>query len=79
MENEWIKYGTMGMAIVGLGFILNICWKFSQRLLKEHKEERDVWRGMIEKQFDEIKERDAKQESLLHDIRRLLDKADRKN
>lgn len=76
MDKLWENYGPLGLAIIGLGIILKIVWNFSQQLLKDHKQERDEWRTMIEKQFDEVEERDRKQANLLQEIKRYFQRSE---
>lgn len=65
---EWIG---LGASVVG-GTIMGI-YKVFAAIDKAHRQERNEWRGSMERQFDKIGERDQRNESLLVKISTLIE------
>lgn len=58
MHEEWLKYGILGLCVVGLG-------AYVMYRDKEHKKERKEWMEMMEKQA-------GKMESMNHETNKVL-------
>jgi len=47
MENELLKYGVLGVVVIGMAW-------FIMYMVKDHRKERKEWREFQEKQMDRI-------------------------
>lgn len=65
MENEFLQYGVLGMAVVGMGW-------FIMYIIKDHRKERKEWRDFQEKQMDRIIEQGDESNKVIRDHSNLL-------
>ena len=64
--NDLTQYGILGIIVVALA-------AYVLRIEKRHKEERDEWRKVMEKQGDEMNKTSKENTSILSGLKTLLE------